>query len=90
MTAMTCGLGFVVSGISNTGLRRCGLGFRTACDSVGDPVSLTDVRLEAEDRVGECVCGLVLSLEESVALKDTCGSDVCRIGIAARTFWRFE
>lgn len=87
---MTCGLELVVPGISTTGLRRCGLGLGAAWDSDGDPVSLTDVRLEAEDRAGERVCGLVLSLEESVALEDTCGSDVWRIGIAARMFWRLE
>lgn len=84
---MTCGLELVVSGISTTGLRRCGLGFGATGDSA---VSLMDVRLEEEDRAGERVWGLVLSLEESAALNDTCGNDVCRIGKAARMFWILE
>lgn len=47
-------------------------------------MSLTEVRLEADDR--DLECGLVLSLEESVAVEDTRG----RIGITARMFWRLE
>lgn len=77
-TSLTCGGGFVAA---ENGLRRCCLGFATG-DSAADAVSLTDVRLEADDRTGDLLWGLVLSLEESVDLEETRDSG----GIAARIF----